>query len=132
MRSLVASLCLVAVSACYQDSPTAPGPVNREVTLAPGQSASVAGAGLTIKFNGVTGDSRCPADAICITGGSANVHLELRGSDGARQEVTFETGNPQPVKFTTLTLDLTQLAPYPFISRPIQPGDYRATITVKR
>ena len=110
----------------------APGPVNREVTLAPGQSASVAGAGLTIKFNGVTGDSRCPGDAICITGGSAGVHVELRSSEGARRDVTFETGNPQPVKYGTLTLELTQLAPYPFSTRPIQPGDYRATISVKR
>jgi hypothetical protein len=133
MRGLIASLCLVAVTACYNDSPTSPGPVSREVTLAPGQSASISEAGLTVRFIGVTGDSRCPGDAICITGGSASVRVELRSSRAGNQEVTFETGKLEPVKFGTFTVELTELSPYPFSSRPlIQPGDYRATIVVKR
>ena len=60
--------CLLAVTACSEKSPSAPSPVSREVVLAPGQTASVTEAGITLRFDGVSGDSRCPADAICITG----------------------------------------------------------------
>jgi hypothetical protein len=38
----------------------------------------------------------------------------------------------KPVTHEDLTIALVELAPYPFSSRPIQPGDYRATLRVTR
>jgi hypothetical protein len=93
----------------------------------------VEAARVSLKFIGVSGDSRCPGDAICIQGGSATVRVEVTNATGARQDVTFETGTMQPVTYDTLTLELVELAPYPFGSRPpIQPQDYRATLRITR
>ena len=133
MRLFAAVFCLFAVTACYQDSPTSPGPIDQRVTLSPGASTTVEAARVSLKFIGVSGDSRCPGDAICIQGGSATVRVEATNSAGARQDVTFETGTMQPVTYGTLTLELVELAPYPFGSKgPIQPQDYRATLRITR
>lgn len=107
-------------------------PIDRQLTLAPGQSAAVPGTGVSLLFTGVAGDSRCPADALCILGGSATVRLQAAGAAGARQDITFETGNLQPARYDGLTVELVQLAPYPFSSSPIKPEDYRATIRITR
>jgi hypothetical protein len=129
MRTVVAAFCLLAVTGCFRDGPTAPGPVDVEVTLAPGQSASIQNASL--KFVSVTGDNRCPADVVCVLGGSATVKVQVTVG-GASREVTFETGDPKPVVQDSLTLELVQLQPYPFSSRTIKPEDYRATFHAKR
>ena len=133
MRLLTALLCLLAVTGCYRDTPTAPGPVDQQFTLAPGQSTTIAAAGLRVTFEGVTGDSRCPADVVCIQAGSATVRVTAAAvASGARRDLTFETGDPQPAVYETLTLELVQLAPYPFSSSPIRPEDYRVTLRVRR
>lgn len=131
MRRFLAAFCLFAVTGCFIESPVDPGPVDQTVTLAPGQSASIPGTSLTLKFEGVTGDNRCPADALCVLGGSATVKVGARGSSGNRT-LAFETGTLEPVEFAGLTLELTQLAPYPFSATPIKPEDYRATLRVSR
>ena len=130
MRLFVVVLCLFVVTACYRDSPVAP--INQEITLAPGQAARINGTGLSVTFTGVSGDSRCPADALCVLGGSATVRVEAADAAGGRREVTFETGDLKPVAYDSLTLELLQLAPYPFSAAPIKPGDYRATMRVTR
>jgi len=129
MRLITAVFCLFAVTACFIESPVDPGPVDQTVTLAPGQSASISGTTVTLKFDGVTGDNRCPADAMCVLGGSATVKVEAASSGGNRT-LTFETGKLEPVEYGGLRLELTQLAPYPFSATPIKHEDYRATLRV--
>jgi hypothetical protein len=121
--------------ACGSDALSAPtGPVNAQVVLAAGETANVAAANVRIRFEGVTGDSRCPGDAICIQGGDAIVHVAI-GPIGSEAMATFElhTGSLQPATFNGLTIALENLSPYPFSSRPpIAPGDYRATLRLTR
>jgi hypothetical protein len=38
----------------------------------------------------------------------------------------------RPVVHEDLTIALLELSPYPFSSRPIAPGDYRATLRISR
>lgn len=85
-----------------------------------------------VRFLGVPNDSRCPADVICVSAGSASVDVQVTSFSGAARVVRFETGDLKPVHFGTLTLELVQLAPYPFTGRPIDPADYRATLRVMR
>jgi hypothetical protein len=131
MRSLLAAFCLFAVTGCFFESPTEPGPVDQTLTLAPGQSASITGTTVTLKFDGVSGDNRCPADAMCVLGGSASVKILAASSSGSRTLI-FETGKLEPVDYGGLTVELTQLAPYPFSATPIEHEDYRATLRVSR
>jgi hypothetical protein len=132
MKLVCALVCAIGTAAC--SSATAPsGPLDRQVAIPAGQTASVADAGVSIRFDGVLGDSRCPADAICIQGGDAIVRLDVDGL-GRRATHELHTGDSRIVaRHEDLTIALVQLEPYPFGSRPpIQPGDYRVTLRLTR
>jgi hypothetical protein len=132
MRYSPLIFCLFLVTGC-DESITGPTiPLNTEFVLAPGSSAVIEGASLSVRFNGVTGDSRCPGDAICIQGGDAIVAVTVTSRGGTRNH-ELHTGNMQPVKHDDVTISLVQLAPYPFASQgPIQPDEYRATLRVTK
>lgn len=120
------------LTACDEQLTGPATPLNREFTLAPGETAAIEGSPLAVRFNGVSGDSRCPGDAICIQGGSADVRITAI-VDGASRDQVIKTGDMKPVQVDEFTIALVQLAPYPFSSLPpIEPGDYRATLRVTR
>jgi hypothetical protein len=106
-------------------------PLNAEFTLAPGESRIIEGELLIVRFTGVTGDSRCPADAFCIQGGSADVGIAAV-SDRSSHNYALKTGDMRPVQHDAFTISLVQVAPYPFSSRTIAPDEYRATFQVTR
>jgi hypothetical protein len=131
MRLAALLFCLLAVSAC-DESPTGPTvSLDARFTLAPGETASVTGRGVRLRFEGVTGDSRCPADAICITGGDAIVKVVADGDSGSLT-LDLHTGDSSraSVTYGSVKVTLVELTPYPFSSRTIAPNDYRATLVV--
>lgn len=129
MRQLIPVVCLVLLTAC-NDSPTGPSsPLDSEFTLAPGETMSITARSLLVRFNGVSGDSRCPADAFCIQGGSAAVRITA-ASARATRDYELHTGDMRPVVHEGFTIVLVQLLPYPFSSRTIPPEEYRATLRV--
>jgi hypothetical protein len=84
-----------------------------------------------VRFDGVSGDSRCPADAFCILGGDATVHVTvLEGASVFPYEL--HTGDMRPVRHGDITLALERLEPYPFSGRPIEPSEYRLTFRATR
>ena len=134
MRAVVAVICLLAATACDEKSPTGPtSPLNERFTLGPGEMATVQDADLRVQFVEVTGDSRCPADAVCIQGGDAIVHVQAIDG-GGRTAHQLHTGDSSraAAAHRQFRIELLELQPYPFSSRPIQPGDYRATLRVAR
>lgn len=132
VRCLLLLLCLAAISGCG-DTVVGPAvPLDEPFTLAIGESAAVSAASLVIKFTGVTGDSRCPADAICIQGGDAIVALGVSGGGSATYELHTGDASRGSVTHRGYRISLVMLDPYPFSSRPITDADYRATFTVTR
>jgi hypothetical protein len=131
MRVAALFFCLFLVTGCddAQTSPTAP--VNTEFTLAPGEARRIDGEFVTVRFIGVSGDSRCPADAICVLGGSATVEIAV-ASGLSNRSYDLRTGDMQPVVHDGLTIALVQLMPYPFSARTIAPDEYRATLKATR
>jgi hypothetical protein len=133
MRSLLMLVlgCSLLAGCGHDSNPNAPSPspVNESVTLAPGQSVTINSA-LSLRFRGVVSDSRCPAAAICITGGEAVLAFDVMVGGGA--EVKYELKSEGAGKTLTLSdyvIALELVAPYP-INDPIPPGDYRATVRV--
>ncbi|HEY6359582.1 MAG TPA: hypothetical protein VIX63_00690 [Vicinamibacterales bacterium] len=93
----------------------------------------IGGTGRRVQFVRVNGDSRCPADAICVWAGDAIV--ELRVFDGAAaSDYQLHTADSQraTIAHADMRIMLVQLQPYPFSNRTIQPSDYRATLEVRR
>ena len=130
MRSFTLALAFLAAVGC--DNPNSPStPLNTEFTLARGEGRTIEDTSIEVRFNGVTNDSRCPADAICITGGDA--HVNLRVTSGlATREYVLHTGDMKPVTHDTLTIHLVEVSPYPFSSRTISPDEYRVKLRVTR
>ena len=119
---------LLVSAACSPTSPTVG--LNQEFVLAPAETSRVANTGLRVRFVGVFGDSRCPADAFCIQGGDALVRIEVSSGGGGAQTYDLHTGDMRPVMHDGFTIALVNLAPYPFSSRTIRPDEYRATLRV--
>lgn len=132
MRYVVALFCLVSVTACDIWSPTEPSRVDTELTLARGQSKAVNGSGLTVTFEEVIGDNRCPGDAVCILGGSADVRILVQGPGSASQRLALSTGDMRPVQYRDFTIELLEVSPYPFSSIPFDPSEYKVRLRVRR
>lgn len=131
MRRLLVVFCLLLATACDEKSPTAPTvPLNERFTLAPNERVAVEGAGFVLEFRGVTGDSRCPADAVCIQGGDAVVHIRVSDSGETNYELHTGDSSRASAVHRQVRIELVDLQPYPFSSRTIDPEDYRATLTL--
>src|SRR5580765_243061 len=127
------SLIAIAVTVCAACSPSGPtARLDENFVLATGESARISGADVSVRFMGVQGDSRCPADAVCIQGGDAIVRVEVLPSTGGATTYDLHTANSRPVRHGDVSIALVELTPYPFASRLTQPGDYRATLRVTR
>ena len=134
MRSVMLFMCLLAATACDEKSPVGPTVVlNERFTLAPSETATIRDADLLVQFVEVTGDSRCPADAVCIQGGDALVHIRVRDG-GTFFPYELHTGDSSRATVThrQTRIALVNLQPYPFSSRTIAASEYRATLTVTR
>jgi hypothetical protein len=134
VRAAALLICLLCVTGCDEKSPVGPTvPLNERFTLSPGDVAAIEDADLRVRFVRVTGDSRCPADAICIQGGDAVV--QVLASDGDDSSVLgLHTGDSSQASavYRGVRITLVELQPYPFSSRTIAPEEYRATLTATR
>jgi hypothetical protein len=130
MLRKASALALLALTGCASKSPAAPTPLDRQLTMAAGETRQLS-EGVSLRFIGVPADSRCPGDAICVWAGDATVRVEVN-SNRSIAERELHTASNQPVFHDGLTISLVSLDPYPFHTRPIQPGDYRATVRVRR
>ncbi len=125
---LLALVTLAATAAC-SNAPTAP--VSSTFTLAPGQSNTVGT--VTVKLIGVTEDSRCPLNALCIQVGDAHVALEV-SAPGTRRSLELQLLNPtnRATQLRGYTIEVEDVTPYPYTVVPTLPGDYRVKLRVHK
>jgi hypothetical protein len=132
MRLLVLA-CLIGITGCGSDSVVGPTvPLNQTFTLAVGEMATIDRTRLAVQFVGVTGDSRCPADVVCVQGGDATVHVRVI-EGGASRAYELHTGDSSRafVVHAGIRFELVSLQPYPFRGRPVAPAEYRTTLTAR-
>jgi hypothetical protein len=131
VRTLLFLCGLVIATGCGASVAGPTNPIDRPFTLGVGEATSISGAGLAIEFTGVTGDSRCPADALCIQGGDAIVGIRVTGNGTASYELHTGDSSRAAAAHGRYVISLVELQPYPFSSSPIDPRDYRATLVVR-
>ena len=90
------------------------------VTLAQGEAITLPDGVNTLVFLDVVNDSRCPADAVCVTGGQVQVAFEMSGPATQLQFVLTQ-GDLHNDDTTTLDLggvviELSDVQPYPLAS----------------
>ena len=125
-RTLVLALTLALASCGAKVAPTQP--FDTQVSVPIGGTATLAGGSVGVRFDAVPEDSRCPGDALCISPGRAVVDVTLLLDDRAvALRLSTEPSGSKAVA-DGITVELVQLDPYPFASRPHQPGDYKLTL----
>lgn len=135
MRRLsAASFALLTLAACASNPTSSSVPEGSDVLLRPGESVTVEGTDLAVRFDAVAQDSRCPADALCVTLGDAEALFTVTQASRPSVQLTLHTepGDGRRAIIGSLTLTLTHLDPYPYSGRPIAPQGYRASIRVER
>lgn len=132
MSRLAAILTCIALAGCVADAAQKPRAVEpgASVTLAPGESVTVEGTALSVRFVAVTEDSRCPGDTTCIWAGEVRVSLEIREPSKAPRQVELKAGDSADAGSHRLTL--VGVEPQPVSSVKLSPADYRATLKIGR
>jgi len=108
--------------------------LDEEFSLAIGQSATITGENLKIKFELVQEDSRCPTGATCIWEGRV-VCFVIVTKDGTSWGTTLiQPGiTDQPAEKTFVGYRFTfRVEPYPEVGKEIPSGEYCLLLTINR
>jgi hypothetical protein len=150
---VIAAAALIAavtvVSGCRKfpvesDETPAPGTekasavLNRPFEIKVGDSRQVADTDLTIRFENVVEDNRCPAQVICIQNGRAGIQLIVEEPDTRESEVVMYIPGRVETPFTDNGVvfhrgryfKLLRLSPYPYPGTSIPSGSYEALLEI--
>ena len=126
-------LCTVvsAISSCGKDEYK----MGEEFSLSIGETASIKGEQLQIRFLEISEDSRCPRNVTCIWEGRAIAVIEVLQGDASQQIMLIEQGLSDPFakeQFGEYEF-LFRILPYPEKAEvPISPDDYSLMLTVNK
>lgn len=99
-------------------------------TLKVGQTARLTDARLSVRFNGVAEDSRCPKGVQCVWAGRFVASMTLtRTDDGSTQDLELTLGQPQDVLGYSVTLNAASPSPSKDQPTPSE-SDYVLTLTI--
>ncbi len=126
---LIPFILMALLSAC---SPAKEEPgyrIGQEFTLTIGQSATLSGENLTIRFDSILEDSRCPKNVVCVWVGRVRFGITISES-GISQPLELSTETNAVDGYAQGAFQKYRLAyriePYPAeAGKVIAPGDYR-------
>ncbi|MEN8614944.1 hypothetical protein ABFB09_06665 [Dehalogenimonas sp. THU2] len=124
-------LSITILTGCSTDIPVYS--LNQKFTLSPGKSAVIESEDMTITFDKVLNDSRCPESVTCIWAGQVQVLVTIE-LDGRKETLTLTqsglTGDPASQLYEKYVLEFN-ISPYPQTEQTIRVADYRLEITVR-
>lgn len=129
----VASLPAVALLGLLagQTDQQAPAPKRGEpFEVKAGDTRRLADDTLSVRFDGVTDDSRCPVGVQCVWEGDAVVQLTLERPPAAAEARVLHTSQrfERETEYAGLVVRLVDLQPVPREGATIAPEDYRVTL----
>ena len=126
MRTFITLFIFVLLASCKDLSPIKVAPELGEVfELRVGNSVTMANSDITIIFEDVTDDSRCPTSVECVWAGEAKLSIRFN-----KQNLVFSTYDKLEIEVGSYKIKLEGLEPYPEHPSQIQKGDYRASFIV--
>ena len=129
LASVFSLVLLVVATGCTKPiQPTVVYP-GLPFTITTGRAVEITGS-LTVTFNRVISDSRCPTDVVCISAGDAVVSLTLADSASRVERELHTAGDLTQTKFSSYTIRLVDLTPYPRSTRMFDPLGYTATLQI--
>jgi hypothetical protein len=131
---LVAFMILIVILPCCARSANEINPaLGEKFTLSIGQSASIKGEDIKVRFIEVVGDSRCPQDVTCIWAGEVTSLIEISLSGATYQKALTQPGLSEPPQadFQNYVI-VFDLQPYPRAEVPIENKDYRLQLEFRK
>lgn len=102
--------------------------LDEEIQIKIGESVTLEGGNLTIKFKSLAGDSRCPQGVVCVWEGNAEVILEV-----SKNEVALNTAlDPKEKVVGDYNIQLRDVIPYPKAGEELKPENYSIKIVVSK
>ena len=87
---------------------------------------------LRLTFRSVEGDSRCPADAVCVWAGDVEIALKIEQGSQAAVAALHTTLEPKKTVWNGYTISLVSVTPARKAGTSVDPADYRAEVVVTR
>jgi len=129
----VLPLIMVILSGCAGQSAGLKAGLGEKFTLAIGQSATITGEDMEIRFVKVIGDSRCPQGVECFWAGEASSQINMTYAGTTYEKVLTQSGASTTAQTDfgnyTITFDLK---PYPQAGKKIQNKDYRLELQINK
>lgn len=126
-------------TACASDGGTRPSPGSEygaPFVVGVGDTLAIGGDGLTLRFEGVSNDSRCPTDVTCIWEGEALVALRAQAPSQDARTLELRVlggGGSEAAEYAgRFVVQVTKLEPAPVSTSQIPAGAYKATLVVTR
>jgi hypothetical protein len=132
-RILLAAAVVIGASPGCSKNPAGPDrvPVGQPFNLRVGSSSLADG--LTVRFDAVPSDSRCPLESMCVRAGEAVVSLTVSRSGSSVERQLKSDGAASETIYAGFRVTLVGVDPYPRASDPkILQHQYIAALTVTR
>ena len=134
LLNLFSLICVTSLLAGCTSAPSAiQVKVGNEFILSIGQEAHISEENLSIIFEDVIEDSRCPLDVTCIWEGRASILVQLTYDDIVYNVVLNEPGLTDHAVDIFIDYSVSfHLEPYPIEADNISKEDYRLRMTISR
>jgi hypothetical protein len=131
-RYIVSLLALLALLALGASAPSAQVSIGKEFDLAVGESATVESEPLTVGFEKVAADSRCPIGVLCCWEGDAAAEMWADLPELGREGFVLHSyhGLDYAIRYGNYVIELKRVSPDAEAGRPIDPKAYVVTVQV--
>jgi len=124
---------LVLITGCAGGNEFVKADLGQKFSLHIGQTAQIQNEPLSIRFNGIAGDSRCPRGVTCFWAGVVKCDVVVTYQGSSFNITLTQPGADQSSETTYNEYRLIySVEPYPEASKQISTAEYRLNLTVEK
>ncbi len=107
--------------------------IDQPFVLQVGQAQKWPQGDLTLRFERVLLDSRCPRGERCVSAGVARIRVRVDAAGPVSQDLDLQLPDQPSARLPAqaATLTLLQLLPYPVSGQTMEPGRAQATLVIR-
>jgi hypothetical protein len=134
LRPILLTVILIAglaLSACGRGANDSGGvALDAPFTLGVGDTIALTDVDLSITFDRVSEDSRCPTDVTCVQAGQAVVRLVIEPTDKSKETVDVTVKSLEGTVVGGFIIEALDLSPLPSLSNPVNTSQYVVELIV--
>ena len=105
-----------------------------QIVLSLNESRAISGTSLTVSFEAVVEDSRCPTGVTCIRAGDTVVRVRVGARAGTSSTYLLRTSGQSgaEIEHGDVRVRLVDVRPYPAADKATRPDEYRLTLSIQK